>query len=36
MDTGGRERVRMVVDASNGARLEFLDEAGKVVYSLPR
>jgi hypothetical protein len=36
MDTGGRERVRMVVDASNDARLEFLDEAGKVVYSLPR
>jgi hypothetical protein len=36
MDTGGRERVRMVVDASNEARLEFLDEAGKVVYSVPR
>jgi hypothetical protein len=36
MDTGGRERVRIVVDASNQARLEFLDEAGKVVYSLPR
>ena len=35
MDTTGRERFRVVVDASNTARLEFLDEAGKVVYALP-
>jgi hypothetical protein len=36
MDTNGRERIRMLVDPSNEARMEFLDEAGKVVYSLPR
>jgi hypothetical protein len=31
----GRERFRVVVDAANTARLEFLDETGKVVYALP-
>ena len=36
MDTAGRERVRIVVDASTTPRMEFLDEGGKVVYSLPR
>ena len=36
MDTSGRERIRMVVDAANTARMEFLDETGKVVYALPQ
>jgi hypothetical protein len=36
MDTSGRERVRIVVDAANTARMEFMDEGGKVVYSLPQ
>ena len=36
MDTNGRERVRIVVDTSNEARMEFLDAAGTVVCSLPR
>jgi hypothetical protein len=34
-DTLGRERIRIYVDEANGARMEFLDEAGKVVYSVP-
>jgi hypothetical protein len=34
-DTAGRNRVRIYVDAGNVARMEFLDEGGKVVYSLP-
>jgi hypothetical protein len=34
-DVEGRERVRLYVDQSNAARLEFLDEAGKVIYALP-
>jgi hypothetical protein len=34
-DTLGRTRLRLSVDASNVARLEFLDEAGKAVYTLP-
>jgi hypothetical protein len=36
MDAEGRERVRITVDASNTPRMEFVDESGKVVYSLPR
>jgi hypothetical protein len=36
MDTQGRERVRIVVDSGNNARMEFLDEAGKVINTLPR
>ena len=35
MDAAGRERFRAVVDAANTARLEFLDETGKVIYLLP-
>src|SRR5262245_4966782 len=31
-DTAGRNRVRISVDAANVARMEFLDEGGKVVY----
>jgi hypothetical protein len=34
-DTAGRNRVRIYVDAANSARMEFLDEGGKVVYSIP-
>ena len=34
-DPAGRNRVRLYVDAANDARLEFLDEGGKVVYSIP-
>jgi hypothetical protein len=34
-DTKARERIRLSVDASDVARLEFLDEKGAVVYSLP-
>jgi hypothetical protein len=34
-DAAGRERVRLSVDSANTARLEFLDESGKVVYALP-
>ena len=36
MDTNGRERVRITVDATNPPRMDFLDEGGKVVFSLPR
>lgn len=35
-DTEGRPRVRLYVDAANAARLEFLDETGKVVDAFPR
>ena len=35
MDTTGRDRIRMVVDAANESRLEFLDANGAVTYSLP-
>lgn len=34
-DTAGRERVRIVVDNNDTARMEFLDEQGRVVYTLP-
>ena len=34
-DTRGKPRIRMLVDAAGAARLEFLDENGKVVHSLP-
>jgi hypothetical protein len=36
MDTNGRERVRIVVDASSTPRMEFLNESGQVVYSMPK
>jgi hypothetical protein len=35
MDTESRPRIRMEVDASNAPFLQFLDEHGKVTYSLP-
>lgn len=35
MDKESRPRIRMVVDASGGPALQFLDERGKVTYSLP-
>jgi len=34
-DARGKPRIRMIVDAAGAARLEFLDEAGKVTSSLP-
>ena len=34
-DTEGRMRIRMYVDSSDVARLEFLDEEGDVVYAIP-
>ena len=34
-DTKARPRIRMTVDSSDVARLEFLDTEGKVVYRLP-
>lgn len=34
-DTLGRARIRMVVDSANVARLEFLDEEGRVTLRLP-
>jgi hypothetical protein len=35
MDRNGKPRIRMAVDSANTPSLEFLDEGGKVVYSLP-
>jgi hypothetical protein len=35
-DTKGRARVKLSVDGAGVARLEFLDETGRVTYSLPR
>lgn len=34
-DTLGRARIRMVVDSTNVARLEFLDESGRVTLRIP-
>jgi hypothetical protein len=34
-DIKGRQRIRMQVAPDGTPRLDFLDEAGKVVYSLP-
>lgn len=34
-DKKGRERIRMVVPAEGAPKMEFLDAAGKVIYSLP-
>lgn len=34
-DSKGQERIRLVVDANDVPILEFLDEKGQVVYSLP-
>jgi hypothetical protein len=35
-DRKGKPRIRMAVDSANVATLEFLDESGKVLYSLPK
>jgi hypothetical protein len=35
-DVEGRERVRIVVDKDNTARMEFLDDKGAVIYSIPQ
>ncbi|RKN60834.1 hypothetical protein D7M11_35645 [Paenibacillus ginsengarvi] len=34
-DSKGQERIRLVIDANDVPILEFLNEKGKVVYSLP-
>jgi hypothetical protein len=34
-DSKGKPRIQMKVDAAGSAKLEFLDEQGKVTYSLP-
>ncbi len=34
-DTQGRDRIRMVVDANDVPRIEFLNEKGDVIYHLP-
>jgi len=34
-DRLGKQRIALLVDQKNQAHLEFLDEAGKVVYSIP-
>jgi hypothetical protein len=34
-DRLGKDRIVLVVDEKNAARLRFLDDAGKVVYSIP-
>ena len=34
-DAKGNPRINMMVDAAGGPRLDFLDEKGKVSYSLP-
>jgi hypothetical protein len=35
MDTKGKPRIRMAVDGANAASIQFLDENGKTVFSLP-
>lgn len=35
-DRNGKPRIRMAVDSAGGASLQFLDDSGKVSYSLPR
>lgn len=34
-DSKGKERIRLVVDAEDNPRMEFLDESGHVIYQLP-
>jgi hypothetical protein len=34
-DTLGRTRIRLFVDSLNVARMEFLDERGRVVHAVP-
>lgn len=35
MDTKGKPRIKMAVDGNNSATLQFLDENGKTVFTLP-
>lgn len=35
MDTAGRERIRILVDSTNVPRMEFLDDQGRVVRTIP-
>src|ERR1043166_2926913 len=35
-DTKGKPRIKISVDAAGAPRLEFFDESGKVIYSLPQ
>lgn len=35
-DAKGKARIKMSVDATGAPKLEFLDEAGRVTYSLPQ
>jgi len=35
-DSNGKVRARLLVDSSGNPKLEFLDDAGKVTYSLPQ
>jgi hypothetical protein len=34
-DIKGKPRIKMSVDANGNPKLDFLDETGKVIYSLP-
>ena len=35
-DAKGKPRIKLSVDATGAPKLEFLDETGKVTYSLPQ
>lgn len=35
MDSKGKQRIRMVVDENDEAKMEFLDGKGNVLYRLP-
>jgi hypothetical protein len=34
-DTSGRERIRIIVDSANVPRMDFLDDQGRVVHTIP-
>jgi hypothetical protein len=34
-DSGGKERIRMLIDKNDNPKLEFLNSKGEVIYSLP-
>ncbi len=36
MDKHGKARARLAVDSTGAPSLQFLDDSGKVVYSLPK
>jgi len=35
-DTKGKTRIKLFVDATGSPKLDFMDEAGKVIYSVPQ